>query len=335
MLAWLRANGAALDGVDVRRAPGGARGLYASAAIAAGDELARVPARCVLRAPATGEGAGEEAYLRLARELVTQRALVAQVGAGMAFMAPYLESLPDASAELACVDLYWEEEERVLLAHAAAARRMAARQAQVDAAAAAADVPADALRDAAALVCSRVFGGGSGSELVPLMDLANHAPTADAAARIAPDEDGGYAMVALRDISEGEEITHSYRGGADATGGEDGRPLGERAEAAIWYRLTRRLFFAAAQVAYAEGEKAPAVVDAVGELALRSGGLGADEQRAQAVLRAHTAAARRAVESGMGAVAAATAAAAAARDAASGGVAGAAPADTLVPRQAL
>ena len=91
--------------------------------------------------------------------------------------------------------------------------------------------------------------------------------------------------------------------GGSGAEGEDGRPLGERAEAAIWYRLTRRLFFAAAQVAYAEGEKAPAVVDAVGELALRSGGLGADERRAQAVLRAHTAAARRAVESGMGAVA--------------------------------
>ena len=248
LLEWAAKQGATIDGgIDVREVADRGRGLYATAPIAAGARLVRIPGRLQLGVEALAEGDDLELQAMVRdlpwRDLLSTGltflpcalALLGERRAADSRFGPYLDDLPRAYSNAVAP---WEgspgEDCGHLAAYApATADKVRARRAglvDVHDALAPAGV---ALRDlcwASATVCSRALVRTAGPEvsdlvvgavaardrtrLLPVIDLVNHGAAAANAAVRTP---GGGAdplatvLVATRDLAAGDEVLIDYR----------------------------------------------------------------------------------------------------------------------------
>lgn len=222
LLAWVRAAGARCDGLTVGPVPTG-RGLVATRAFAAGEEVASLPrALLVTREHARASSVGRQ--LRDAGvELSSSHALFAawlcaEARRPASAYAPYLRSLPASYDGFAVAA---SAEERALLRGTLTGDRLALLEHDLatDHAQATARVRLLAGVERATFtwarlaVGSRAFAitvdGVATNALVPLADLINHAPTP--VTRWAYDQDAAaFTLTAVADVAAGAELTDSY-----------------------------------------------------------------------------------------------------------------------------
>jgi len=233
---WVASSGGAADAVRLTDCGGGLRGLKAARDLAKGDEILRIPRSIILdveraeASPVSGvwrsSGGALPGYLKLGL------ALLYEVRRGAASdLLPYLAMLPtqDEFAAGGGPAAMWSDDELALtecahLIDFAKRRRGQSRgegvpALQPDALAASwaecglpGEPPGgDELAWAVGAVTSRAYGVGSGSGLVPVVDMANHDGRTPQHTAKGLEEDGrSFVVLATEPIRKGTQVCLSY-----------------------------------------------------------------------------------------------------------------------------
>jgi protein-histidine N-methyltransferase len=220
---WVIERGAELTKVALGRDPQGGRMLCATADIADGEVLVRVPLPAMLTLDVARRSPAGQALLAAGGGAPTAQALLTaylleEKRRPRSSIAPYLDALPRA---FPTVPLFCPQDVLPLLKGSLAATLLVRRRAAVLREVLSVKRAVPALRDASiaelfwasTAVITRVFGitiAGSPTEaLVPFADMMNHRRPPDATWTF--DEAlGAFLIRAARDIRAGEEICGSY-----------------------------------------------------------------------------------------------------------------------------
>lgn len=193
--------------VEVRQEPTCGRGLIATERIEASDVAARVPLQAVLRLEHDVEHDQDDNWAGILANQLHQESLM-----GQGHWAPYISTLPTEAPLTPCrwdhngllESLQNETFVELILENCDWRNRQLLRNVNDE------DDDDDFLKWLD-LVCSRTLKGRDGSrQLVPLIEIANHAPCEAGGGHFVVDDEAVYLIAGSRGVNPGQAVTLDY-----------------------------------------------------------------------------------------------------------------------------